>query len=97
MCRRGLEEEEEEEGDEGWADAEGVCVRVCVGYWWGGEGRGWQGFPLSHKADGADVSGCSQSQRGQVYPAAVHTSRDSSPSRSPLRILLLTSSLPAPG
>lgn len=29
MCRRGLEEEEEEEGDEGWADAEGVCACVC--------------------------------------------------------------------
>lgn len=60
----------------------GVCV--WVGGRWGG-----RDFPLNHKADGADVSGRSQSQRGHVYPATAWTSRDSSPSRSPLRIPLL--------
>lgn len=45
-----------------------MCVRgLVVGV--------WEGFPLSHKADGADVSGCSQSQQGQVYPAAVWKSK----------------------
>lgn len=47
----------------------------------------WEGFPLSHIADGADVSGCSQSQQGQVYPAAVWKSRDTSPSHSALLLV----------
>lgn len=71
MCKRGREEEEEEEVEkEGGGKG---CASVCVGWrwWW----RWWcgvrEGFPLSHTADGADVSGCSQSQQGQVYPAAV--------------------------
>lgn len=67
-------------------------MRVRVGWWGWGDGR--EGFPLSHKADGADLSGCSQSQRGQVYPAAMWKSRDSSPSLPPLRILLLAHYLP---
>lgn len=71
--------------------------RVCVFSWAGGGGVvGREGFPLSHKADGSDLSGCSQSQQGQVYPAAVWKSRDSATSLSPLRISLLSSSLPAP-
>lgn len=70
----------------------GACMCVCGLVLWG-----WEGFPLSHKADGADVSGCSQSQQGQVYPAAMWKSRDSSSFHSPLRIRLLTSSLPALG
>lgn len=56
-----------------------VCVRGLVVVGWVG---GREGFPLSHKADGADLSGCSQSQEGQVYPAAVWNSRVSSPSLS---------------
>lgn len=87
MCKRGRDEEE-------GGQKKRVCVCVFVR---AGVGGGWEGFPLSHKADGADVSGCSQSQQGQVYPAAVWKSRDSSSSRSPLRIPLLTSSLPAWG
>lgn len=74
------------------AEEDRVFVCVC-----GLVVRGWEGFPLSHKADGADVSGCSQAHQGQVYPAAMWNSRDSSLSHSPLRILLLTSSLPASG
>lgn len=38
-------------------------------WWWVGvsvctfvQAAGWEGFPLSHKADGADLCGCSQPQ-----------------------------------
>lgn len=54
---------------------------ACVGG--SGEG-GREGFPLSHKADGEDLCGCSQSQQGQVYPAMVWKWKDSFP--CPLRI-----------
>lgn len=53
---------------------------------------GGRDFQESHKADGADVSGCSQ-----VYPAAPWMSRDSSPSRPPLRIPPRAGSPPASG
>lgn len=74
----------------------GRRTRVCLCVWAGG--GGWEGFPLSHKADGPDVSGCSQSQPGPGLSSSPPSkSRDSSPFRSPLRILLLTSPSPASG
>lgn len=51
MCKRGREEDDDEERGGRWR--KGVCLCMGVGL--------WEGFPLSHKADGADVSGCSQS------------------------------------
>lgn len=42
----------------GWVGGGRRCVRAA----------GWEGFPLSHKADGADLCGCSQPQRGCSSP-----------------------------
>lgn len=50
-CRRGLVGG----GGGGGRGGEGACVCTLA------RAAGWEGFPLSHKADGADLCGCSHS------------------------------------